>query len=207
MRIGIFGGTFDPVHLGHLILAENCREQGRLDQVWFVPAAAPPHKLDRPITSFERRVEMLRLAVAGNPAFQISELERDRPGPSFTVDTLTELRRQHPDHDFFLLIGSDTLADLPLWREPAHIVDLAELLVWLRPGYPSLTAGQLQATLRLPETSRVQLQVVEGPLINISSSDLRRRAATGRTLRYQVPRAVEVYVETHRLYATAATEG
>src|SRR5262245_22067300 len=119
MRIGIFGGTFDPVHLGHLILAENCREQGRLDQVWFIPAPAPPHKLDRSITSFERRVEMLQLALAGNPAFQINEVEKDRSGPSYTVDTLAELQHRHPGDEFFLLIGSDTLADLPAWREPA----------------------------------------------------------------------------------------
>src|SRR5262245_31594023 len=104
MRIGIFGGTFDPVHLGHLILAENCREQGRLDQVWFIPAAAPPHKLDRAITPFDRRVEMLRLALAGNPAFQVNELEKDRPGPSYTVDTLSELCRQYPGNELFLLI-------------------------------------------------------------------------------------------------------
>jgi nicotinate-nucleotide adenylyltransferase len=203
MRIGIFGGTFDPIHLGHLILAENCREEGRLDQVWFVPAAAPPHKLDRAVSSFDRRVEMLELALAGNPAFQVNELEKDRPGPSFTVDTLAELRRQHPEHEYFLLIGSDTLADLPSWREPGRILEMAGLLIWLRPGHPPLPAARLRLALGIPQTVEVKLHVVSGPLIDISSSDLRRRAAEGRSLRYLVPRAVEQYLSERRLYRTA----
>src|SRR5262245_54531603 len=115
MRIGVFGGTFDPVHQGHLILAEQCREQGRLDQVWFVPAARPPHKLAGPLTPFHQRVEMLSFALAGHPAFRIEELEKERSGPSYTVDTLTELHRRHPGHEWFLLIGSDTLHDMPNW--------------------------------------------------------------------------------------------
>jgi nicotinate-nucleotide adenylyltransferase len=200
MRVGIFGGTFDPIHLGHLILAENCREQGRLDEVWFIPAAAPPHKLDRVVTPFERRVEMLRLALAGNSPFRINELEKDRPGPSFTVDTLAELRRQYPSHEYLLLIGSDTLADLPTWREPARIVEMAGLLIWLRPSYPPLTSEQLQAALGLSPQIVVSLQIVDGPLVDISSCDLRRRAAEGRTLRYIVPRAVEQYILEKRLY-------
>ncbi len=135
-RIGIFGGTFDPVHLGHLIMAEQCREQGQLDQVWFIPAARPPHKQDRPLTGFVHRVEMLALAIAGMPAFRIDELEKDRPGPSYTADTLAEFRRRHPQAEFFLVIGSDTLVDLPHWREPARIAQLAGFVVWERPGWP-----------------------------------------------------------------------
>src|SRR6516165_6912268 len=108
-KIGIFGGTFDPVHLGHLIMADQCREQARLDQVWFIPAARPPHKQDQPLTPFVYRVEMLALAIAGMPAFRVDELEKDRPGPSYTAETLAALRRQHPEDAFFLLVGSDTL--------------------------------------------------------------------------------------------------
>jgi nicotinate-nucleotide adenylyltransferase len=201
MRIGIFGGTFDPIHLGHLILAEQCREQGRLDQVWFIPAASPPHKQGHSITSFDRRVEMLQLALAGNPAFQINELEKHRPGPSYTVDTLTELTGAHPRDEFFLLIGSDTLADLATWYQPERILRMAGLLVWLRPSHPPLNAEELRAALHLPPEIEVRLHVAEGPLIDISSSLLRRRAAAGRTLRYLVPRAVEVYVQSHQLYA------
>src|SRR5262245_20387177 len=129
MRIGVFGGTFDPVHLGHLILAEQCRAQGRLDQVLFIPAPRPPHKQDQPLTPFAQRVEMLSLALAGQPAFRIDELERDRPGPSYTVQTLEELQRRHPDAELWLLIGADTLQDLPHWYEPARIASLAGLLV------------------------------------------------------------------------------
>src|SRR5262249_24245927 len=117
MRIGVFGGTFDPVHLGHLILAEQCREQVRLDQVWFVPSARPPHKLDRSLTPFVHRVEMLSLALAGNPAFRVDQSEKDRPGPSYTVDTLDIFKQQRSRDEFFLLVGSDTLLDLPHWRE------------------------------------------------------------------------------------------
>src|SRR5262245_40434030 len=111
MRIGVFGGTFDPVHYGHLILAEQCREQGRLDQVWFLPAPWPPHKDVEALTRYEQRLEMLQLALAGNPALAINEIEREREGPSYTVDTLAELHRRHPEHDFFLLVGSDMLRD------------------------------------------------------------------------------------------------
>src|SRR6185369_11984582 len=127
MRIGIYGGTFDPVHVGHLILAEQAREQGRLDEVWFVPAPRPPQKDGVAITRFEARVEMLALAIAGQAAFRIDELEKERVGPSYTVDTLAELRRRHPAYTFFLLIGGDSLADLPLWRDPGGILAQAGL--------------------------------------------------------------------------------
>src|SRR5947208_2541209 len=129
MRLGIFGGTFDPVHLAHLVMAERCREQARLDQVLFVPAPRPPHKQVQPVTPFAQRVEMLSLAISGQPAFRIDELERDRPGPSYTVDTLQELRDRDPAAELFLVVGSDSLHDLPLWYEPARILELAALLV------------------------------------------------------------------------------
>jgi nicotinate-nucleotide adenylyltransferase len=200
MRVGVFGGTFDPVHSGHLILAEQGREQGRLDEVWFVPAPHPPQKDVNAVTRFEQRVEMLALALAGNPAFRIDELEKERPGPSFTVDTLAELHRRHPDDEFFLLIGSDTLNDLPQWREPIRVLELAGLLVMARPDNPALTAEQLRAKLHLPASVPVRLQAIETPRIDISSRDLRRRAAAGRSLRYFLPRAVECYIHDKRLY-------
>ncbi len=200
MRIGVFGGTFDPVHLGHQILAEQCREQGRLDQVWFVPAASPPHKQGQALTPFAQRVEMLALALAGQPAFRIDELEKDRPGPSFTVHTLEEIRRRQPDAELFLPIGSDTLHDLPHWYQPVRIIEMAGLLVTHRPGWPLPAPAELQAALRLPAGIRLRLDVVEAPLIDIASRDLRRRAAAGRSLRYLVPRAVEAYIHDKRLY-------
>ncbi len=205
MHIGIFGGTFDPVHLGHLILAEQCREQARLDRVLFVPAARPPHKLDQSLTPFARRVEMLALAIAGNPAFQIDDLEKDRPGPSYTVDTLEELHRRYPADELTLLIGSDTLADLAHWRAPERIGRLADVLVVARPGWPFAGMEEARAALHLPTDLRLAY-LVHAPLIDISSRDLRRRVAEGRSLRYLVPRAVECYVQAHRLYRPASRE-
>jgi nicotinate-nucleotide adenylyltransferase len=199
-RIGVFGGTFDPVHLGHLILAEQCREQGRLDEVWFVPSARPPHKLARPLTPFGQRAEMLALAVAGNPAFRVDLSEKDRPGPSFTVDTLAEFRSRHADCAFFLLIGSDMLKDLPSWRDPVHLVENAGLLVVTRPGHPILSGEQLAAAMGLPDGDLPCLQRVESPLIDIASRQLRERAAHGRSLRYLVPRAIEMYIADKGLY-------
>lgn len=200
MRVGIFGGTFDPVHAGHLILAEQGREQGRLDEVWFVPAAHPPHKENPIPTRFEQRVEMLALAIAGNPAFRIDELESERPGPSYTADTLVELHRRHPSHEFWLLIGSDTLGDLPLWYQPQRVVESAGLLVMTRPGSSSLTVEELRARLHLPEQTPLHLKTVETPQIDISSRDLRRRTAAGCSLRYFLPRAVECYIHNKKLY-------
>lgn len=200
MRIGVFGGTFDPVHLAHLIIAEQCREQAQLDQVWFIPAARPPHKQGKTVSSFPHRVEMLTLAIAGNAAFRINELEKDRPGSSYTVDTLSELHRQYPGTEFWLILGSDCLPDLPHWREPARIAQLAGLLVWERPGWPPWSAEQLHAALGLKPGEELRMHLAQGPSVDLSSSDLRHRAAKGRSLRYLVPRAVGCYIETHHLY-------
>jgi nicotinate-nucleotide adenylyltransferase len=200
MRLGIFGGTFDPVHYGHLILAEQCREQGRLDEVWFVPAPRPPQKAEEALTRFQQRVEMLALAIAGHAAFRIDELEEERTGPSYTVDTLAELQRRHPAHEFFLLIGSDTLIDLPHWYEPQRVVQLASLLVMRRPNNEVMPVEELRARLQLPASAPLRMEVVETPLIDIASRDLRRRAAAGRSLRYFLPRAVEIYIQDKKLY-------
>lgn len=201
MRIGIFGGTFDPVHVGHLIMAEQCREQARLDEVWFIPAARPPHKQESDLTPFAQRVEMLLLALAGYPIFRVNELEKDRPGPSYTVDTLEELARRHPEHEFHLILGSDCLPDLPNWREPTRIAERAGLLIVPRPAWPIWPVDQLRSSLRLSEKSNLRLQVVHSPLVEIASRDLRRRCAEGRSIRYMVPRAVETYLQTHQIYS------
>src|SRR5260370_21414592 len=177
MRIGIFGGTFDPVHLGHLIVAEQCREQARLDQVLFVPAARPPHKEEHVLTPFAKRVEMLELACAGHPAFKIEEMEKDRPGPSFTVETVEQIKNRHPDAELFLLLGADTLHDLPHWYEPARIAPIAELLVLPRSDWIMLSAEELRKSLRLPADVPLRMQRISVPAIGISSRDLRRRAA------------------------------
>jgi nicotinate-nucleotide adenylyltransferase len=202
MKIGIFGGTFDPVHLGHLILAEQCREQAALDQVLFVPAALPPHKLEQTLTPFAQRVEMLSLAISGQPAFRIDELEKDRSGPSYTVDTLMKLQQARPGDELCFILGSDSLHDLPLWYQPRRILELATLLVVARADWPTFSAEELKQSLQLADDFPLRYQIVEAPLITIASRDIRRRIAEGRSVRYMIPRAVEAYVEDKGLYKT-----
>jgi nicotinate-nucleotide adenylyltransferase len=200
MRIGVFGGSFDPIHLAHLILAEQCREQARLDQVLFVPAARPPHKLRQDLTPFAQRVEMLSLAISGQPTFRIDELEKDRPGPSYTVETLDHIQKRYPGAELFLLIGGDTLRDLQMWYEPAGIVARATLLVAARPGTSLLSIEELRQKVGLPADAPLRMEVVQVPLVDIASSDLRQRVREGRSIRYMVPRAVEAYLQDKQLY-------
>lgn len=200
MRLGVFGGSFDPVHLGHLILAEQCREQADLDRVLFVPAARPPHKPDRELAPFHHRAEMLTLAISGHSGFAVDELEKDRPGPSYTVDTLEELKGRHPNAELHLVIGGDTLNDLHLWREPQRILSLAGLLVVARPDAAAPSAERLRASLAMDPQEPLRLQTIRSPLIAIASSDLRARMAEGRSVRYQTPRAVEAYIADKGLY-------
>jgi nicotinate-nucleotide adenylyltransferase len=195
MRLGLFGGTFDPIHLGHLIMAEQCRESCALDRVWFVVAGAPPHKLGGR-TAVTHRLEMVRIAVAGHPAFAVSEIEASRPGPHYSVETLESVHRDSPDDDLFFLIGADSLADLPSWREPARIAQLATIVVVNRPGIEEADPSNLPD---LGPGSR-RLVSVTIPQIGIASTDLRRRLAEGRSIRYLVPRGVEAYIEAQGLY-------
>jgi nicotinate-nucleotide adenylyltransferase len=143
---------------------------------------------------------MLSLAIAGHPPFRVDELEKDRPGPSYTADTLAELSAKHPNVDWHFILGSDSLPDLPLWHEPARVLRMARLLVVARPGHPIMPTPELKAALTLPPDVELRLQVIESPLIAISSSDLRRRAKEGRSLCFLVPRAVEAYIEDKGLY-------
>jgi nicotinate-nucleotide adenylyltransferase len=198
MRIGIFGGTFDPVHLGHLILAEQCRAQAGLDEVWFVPSHSPPHK-DKNVTRFEQRCDMIELAIAGHPSFRVDRIEKDLDPPSYTARTLERLHARHPGTDFFLLVGSDCLPDLPGWYEPHAIVARAGLVVAPRPGVMLWTADRLAAALGVP-ASEVRFQFVACPPIDISSRELRRSVADGMSVRYMVPRAVEEYIRERKLY-------
>src|SRR5262249_45838242 len=151
-------------------------------------------------TRFEQRVEMIALAIAGQRAFRIEELEKERAGPSYTAHTLDTLRRLHPDHEFWLLIGSDTITDLPMWHAPLRIVEQAGLLVAGRLGHEVPNAECVRAMLGLPEEATLRYRAVQSPLVDISSRDLRRRARDGRSLRYMVPRAVECYIAEKGLY-------
>jgi nicotinate-nucleotide adenylyltransferase len=199
VRVGIFGGTFDPIHMAHLVMAEQCRDQGRLDEVRFVIAARPPHKPE-PVTPFAQRVEMLALAISGQPAFRVEKMERDRPGPSYTADTLEELSRREPGAELVLIVGSDSLRDMPLWYQPVRVVQLAELLVVARPDCPLVPAEELRALLHVDASVALRMEVVESPLLAIASRDLRRRLREGRSVRYMLPRAVEAYIADKGLY-------
>jgi nicotinate-nucleotide adenylyltransferase len=199
MRIGVFGGTFDPVHMGHLILAEQCRDQAGLDEVWFLPSYHPPHKAAAAVTRFEQRCDMLELAVAGHPHFRIERIEKELPPPSYTAETLAELRRRHPGDEFALLMGSDGLPDLPQWYEPRRVIELANLVVIPRPGVMLWTPDRLAKALGVP-LEAVRLRYVACPMIEIASRELRRAVADGMSVRYLVPRAVEEYLRDRKLY-------
>jgi nicotinate-nucleotide adenylyltransferase len=200
MRIGIYGGTFDPVHLGHLLLAESCREQVRLDSVWFLPAATPPHKQDRELTPAKDRIEMLELAVGGYLAFSICRYETDRGGVNYTAETLAQLHQQEPAAEFFFLLGADMLRDLPRWRNPELLCELALPIAVRRPGEPPPDFDLLQGIASAERIAAMRQCAVEMPAIGLSGSDIRRRVAAEKSIRYQTPRAVEKYIETHGLY-------
>lgn len=185
MRIGIFGGSFDPVHLGHLLAAEAVREACQLDEVWFVPAPSPPHKQDQDQLPVRDRIEMLELATAGLPQFVVKDLESGREGPSYTVDTLTALKQQDADRDLCFIMGADSLSDLPTWRQPERIAELAELAVVNR-GFDDTTMPA-----NLPASIRDRITIVNMPPCGVSSSDMRSRIATGSSIRFQTPRPVE----------------
>lgn len=195
MRLGLFGGTFDPIHLGHLILAEACREACGLDRVWFVVTASPPHKRGER-TGVGDRLEMARIATAGHPGFEVSEIEAGEDGPHYSYRTLERLSGERAGDELFFLIGADSLADLPTWRRPERIAELATIVVVNRPG---IDPGVMVEPPDLGAAAR-PLQIVTVPPIGISSTDLRRRVAEGRTIRYQVPRGVEAYIGERGLY-------
>ena len=196
MRLGIFGGAFDPIHNGHLLLTQQCREQCQLDEVWFVPTKIPPHKKAGSLSPDEARVEMLKLATAGRSDFVVSEIELNREEVSWTVDTLTLLRDERPEDELFFLIGADSLRDFPSWKEPETIAELATVVAVNR-GEASL--DELTASLK-PELS-ASVRLVTMPGISISATDLRSRVSSGKSIRYLVPRAVEEFILAQKLYA------
>jgi nicotinate-nucleotide adenylyltransferase len=195
--LGVFGGTFDPIHLAHLAVAESARDSLGLARVLFIPAGVPPHKPGQPITPAPDRLAMVEAAIAGNPAFEASRIELDRPGPSYTVDTLEALAVSDPD--LVLILSSEAYAGLPSWHEPRRVLELARLAIAPRDGYPD-TGPELVARHYPGLEDRVV--VLDGPRIRLSASELRTRAATGRSLRYLVPDAVADYIGDHGLYRT-----
>lgn len=194
--LGVLGGTFDPPHIGHLILAEAAYEALNLDQVLFVPAAEPPHKHRLPITEVKHRVAMVQAAIRDNPHFALSEVDITRPGPHYTADTLRLLKERFAGADLYFLLGGDSLRDIATWHEPAGIIAQARLAVMRRPG-TALDISHLEAAL--PGISE-RVAFVDAPIIGISATSLRERLRTGRSVRYQVPDGVAQYIAAHQLY-------
>ena len=195
-KLGVLGGTFDPPHYGHLALAENARAQLQLDRVLFVLAGQPPHKPDCPIAPVSHRAAMVQAAIARNPAFAVSHVDMDRPGPHYTVDMLTLLQQEHPEAELTFLLGGDSLAQFLAWRDPAGIVRQARLAVMRRPGH----ASNLERLEQAIPGVRERLVWLDVPCLDIASSDLQRRVREGLPLCYLVPSVVEAYICEHRLY-------
>lgn len=206
MKIGVFGGSFDPVHYGHLLLAESCREQLALDKVFFVPAGQPPHKQTRRLTPAPHRVAMLELALGGEAGFDLCLFEARRSEISYTVDTLRWFHEQFPGGEFFLLLGADMLNDLPNWREAAEVCRLA-LPIGVHRGGSEPPQAERLATVMTPERYRDMLaRQVEMPQVAFSASEIRLRVAEGKSIRFRLPKAVEAYIFTHGLYKESESE-
>ncbi len=197
-RIGVLGGTFDPPHIGHLWLATLAADELALDRVLFVPAAQPPHKRRRRMTAAAHRLVMTRLAIAADPLFELSAIEMERPGPSYTVDSMEELQRLYgASASLFLVMAVDSLAQIDTWRDPERILAMAEWAVGPRPGSPTPTAEWLAE--RFGKESR-RIHLLEGPGLAVSATQIRQRVAAGRAIRYLVPRAVEELILGRGLY-------
>ena len=196
MRIGVFGGTFDPIHMGHLIVAEDARAALELDKALFIPAGQPWFKSYRQITDARHRLAMVRLAVEGNPDFDVTDIEIRRTGPSYTVDTLTELRGQYPDAEFVVILGVDALREIDRWHQPRKLFELASVVGMARPG-ATINLSVLHEAIP-GSSSRIRL--LDSALVDISGTDIRQRVAAGRSIRYRVPAAVERYVRENGLY-------
>lgn len=195
LRLGIMGGTFDPIHYGHLVAAEEALVQFNLDKVLFMPTGTPARKTGKRVTPAEHRYLMTVIATASNPDFEVSRLEIDRPGVTYTVDTMTELRTRYGDSaDLFFITGADAVLEILTWKDSARLADLCTLIAATRPGY------DLSPFVERPVPSGLQVETMEVPALAISSTDIRARVASRRPVRYLLPEAVAAYVSKNRLY-------
>ena len=198
MRIGLLGGTFDPIHMGHLLIGEEARVQLDLDEVVFIPAGLPWMKEGTGTSPAHHRLNMVRLAIGANPFFRASSLEVDRPGPTYTLDTLQELQGDTADADqVYLILGIDSVNEVHRWKEPARILELCTLVAVPRVGAHDMDLGSLSA---IHPSASEKVVVLEGPWVDVSGTEIRRRVASGLSVRYQVPEEVERYVYRYGLY-------
>jgi nicotinate-nucleotide adenylyltransferase len=200
MNIGVMGGTFDPIHNGHLAVAEEVRSRLDLAMLLFVPAGQPWLKMDNAVSPAGHRVHMVRLAIADKPHLKLSTMEIERPGPTYTVDTMAELQIQlGAENDLFFILGWDSLAGLPQWKEPSRLITLCQLVVVPRPGYPYTDPKALEALI--PGLSR-RVILMDKPEMDISASEIRDRVAQGLSISHLIPEPVESYIRQHKLYRT-----
>jgi nicotinate-nucleotide adenylyltransferase len=201
VTLGVFGGTFDPIHVAHLAVAEAARDALGLERVLFIPNRQPPHKPDQVVTPAADRLAMVRAAIADNPAFEVSTIEVDRDGPSYTSDTLEALRMEGlaagESGDLALILSADAVAGLATWHEPRRVLALAQLVIAPRDGYPDVDTATIA---RLVPGAEARVAFLDGPRMSLSASEIRARAAVGRSLRYLVPDAVAAYIGDHGLY-------
>ena len=193
MNVGLFGGSFNPPHVAHLIVAEVVRDQFGLDEVWWIPNATPPHKPNDELVAVQHRLAMTERTVEGNPAFRVCGVEVERDGVSYTVETLRLLQDQHPDTDFALILGSDSLDHFADWHRPDEIAERVPLIVYKRPGAIESVANPRFAN---------NVQYAAAPVMEISGTEVRARRRADRSIRYLVPEAVRSYIDTHDLYRT-----
>jgi nicotinate-nucleotide adenylyltransferase len=195
--IGVFGGTFDPPHIGHLILADEALGCLKLEKVLWVVTGEPPHKPNQPITAVEHRLDMVRIAIQGNGGFELSRHEVDRPGPHYAADTLALLTEEQPDSEWAYVMGKDSLRDLPQWHAPEQLVQLSARLVVL--NRPEVYV-EIDGLDELVEGLSEKVEYLEVPLVDVSSRDIRQRARAGEPYRYLVPSGIADYITEHELY-------
>lgn len=202
MRIGIMGGTFDPIHMGHLAIARAAAEQLDLDRVLFIPTGNPNFKQGRRIAPAHDRARMVELAIADEPLFEVDGREVERPGVTYTIETLQELRESHPDDSLFLILGADSAATLPKWKKTDEIAGMCTIVVAQRPGYPSVSANDTA----LGGLIAYNVEVVDAPRIDVSSSSVRERIACGDPFQELVPQGVSEYIVEHNLYGAVSCD-
>lgn len=192
-KIGILGGTFDPIHTGHLVLADELREKLKLERVIFIPSASPPHKTEHQLSSAVHRFEMTKLALKGNPHFSVSDIELKREGLSYTVETLRKLKELYKDSEIYFLTGSDVLDEITTWKEPDEIYRLAKMVIGIRPGFDEFD----------PEDHFAKKSVIIGITgVDVSSTQIREKVAKSESIKYLVPSEVEEYIRRKHLYTT-----
>lgn len=201
-RLGIYGGTFDPIHMGHLIVAEMTRQECSLDKVLFIPAGIPPHKKGKGISPGSQRSDMVKLAIENNPHFEFCDIELKREGTSFTIDTLRALRQLYQEeYEFWMIIGGDSLLELGTWKDVDELVKMCNFAVYMRSDAQS-TRYEACITKLLDKTT-MNVVLVQAPMIEISSTDIRQRVAQGKSIRYMVPDAVWEYIIDKGLFTNS----